>query len=518
LGLLTLAPVVVFFARRPATAPSVEATPSGGATISAPATTDEPAAPERPAPEALALFAHPVPAPCRPVRVEERGTTWLTAVWCSWGDADAALAGALADAPLRAEYWYEVTTPAAASSLGRAPWVRKLRVGHDLLAHLAPLPALEELIVVNDGPDGAPSAAVDVAPLAAGGAFPALRSLRLERSIPSAVAVLGACPSLRSLAFEDVTKAAATGARVRPDDVATLTSLASLEVRYQDGQAVDFDLKPLRRLGGLARLVLVTSGTLRGAGGLGALSGLEELELSDCSSGGALRSFLGGLTRLRAMTYRNAARDVAWPAGAARALRSLTIGSAGCVGRLGEESAEAAVDLGGLDGAELRELAVQGVASVRLPPRLPALEALELDAPVDPALAAAVASYVTLRRLTVTVSSDSTPGGLGFVRGLRRLKSLTARHGAFDDLGPVAALTELEELDVFRSRRVTDVAPLAGLGALRYVDIAGTGVTSLAPLVAAGALEAVDVYGAPVRDADAFRRARPRVRLLPRPP
>ncbi len=85
-------------------------------------------------------------------------------------------------------------------------------------------------------------------------------------------------------------------------------------------------------------------------------------------------------------------------------------------------------------------------------------------------------------------------GELVWLEGL----SLAGNEG-LADLAPLAGLSALQWLDV-SSTQVTDLAPLAGLSAVRTLDVSNTQVTDLTPLAGLSALQTLDVGGTQVSD------------------
>ena len=67
------------------------------------------------------------------------------------------------------------------------------------------------------------------------------------------------------------------------------------------------------------------------------------------------------------------------------------------------------------------------------------------------------------------------------------------------DVAPLASLTALQFLDLRRTP-VSDVAPLASLTALQGLYLTGTPVSDVAPLASLTALQGLDLRGTPVSD------------------
>src|SRR5271166_5835407 len=91
-----------------------------------------------------------------------------------------------------------------------------------------------------------------------------------------------------------------------------------------------------------------------------------------------------------------------------------------------------------------------------------------------------VGELVWLKSLSLTRNENLTD--LAPLAGLSALRTLDLRKTQVTDLAPLAGLLALGRL-LIPETKVTNLAPLAGLSALVFVDASGTQVTDLSPLV-----------------------------------
>lgn len=195
----------------------------------------------------------------------------------------------------------------------------------------------------------------------------------------------------------------------------------------------------------------------------------------------------------RRLALKGATDAALGPLGGLRGVEALSVGSP----RVTDEGLGA---LAGLVG--LRELHLGG-AGVREAEGLAGLKGLRwlslARCPLSPQAARALVGLDGLEALTL---SHTGLGGaaLGPLGALRRLKILRLAGLRPDDLGFLAGLTDLEELDLSGEGALTDeaLAPLAGLPALRRLSLrgrAGIRGPGLRHLVGCGALEELDLGG-----------------------
>jgi Leucine-rich repeat (LRR) protein len=78
--------------------------------------------------------------------------------------------------------------------------------------------------------------------------------------------------------------------------------------------------------------------------------------------------------------------------------------------------------------------------------------------------------------------------------GLTALRSLDLTNTQIADLAPLAGLAALQSLTLWNTK-VADLAPLAGLTALQVLDLEGTQVADLAPLAGLAALQKLYLAG-----------------------
>ncbi|MCZ6837517.1 MAG: hypothetical protein O7G85_17205, partial [Planctomycetota bacterium] len=85
------------------------------------------------------------------------------------------------------------------------------------------------------------------------------------------------------------------------------------------------------------------------------------------------------------------------------------------------------------------------------------------------------------------------------------------------ELAPLAGLTVLQWLNLGLTR-VTELAPLAGLTALQWLNLGQTRVTELAPLAGLTALQELYLYQTPVasdeNELKTFRQAHPKCKVF----
>lgn len=94
--------------------------------------------------------------------------------------------------------------------------------------------------------------------------------------------------------------------------------------------------------------------------------------------------------------------------------------------------------------------------------------------------------------------SDLTP-----VAGLSALRHLDLSGTQVIDLTPIANLSALQHLDL-DSTKIRDLKPIAGLGALQHLDLYRTEVTDLTPISGLSALRRLHLYGTLVSDLTAI--------------
>ena len=72
--------------------------------------------------------------------------------------------------------------------------------------------------------------------------------------------------------------------------------------------------------------------------------------------------------------------------------------------------------------------------------------------------------------------------------GLASLQWLDVSHTQVTDLTPLAGLVSLQRLEVSRTQ-VTDLSPLAGLASLQWLEVSQTQVAHLSPLAGLASLQ-----------------------------
>jgi len=291
-----------------------------------------------------------------------------------------------------------------------------------------------------------------------------------------------------------------------PDDVDTsappaLARLVIDERLYEgDGPAPTPSIEAVRRVRGLRHLA-VRSHALRD---VSALAGLEQLEVL-VLDGSPRVSRVPPLTSLPALSrlglHGTALSDVEPFAGADQ-LRALDLGGT---------RVEDLTPLGTL--ARLVELNLAGTFATDLSPlaKLQGLWALDVSH-VPARDFSALRDLRCLRRLVV----DFVAGfGLEALPRAGALEALSARGTGLDDVSALGRHDGLVELWLGDNPALDDVAPLAGLARLRFVDLSATSVTHLDPLIVLPHLEHVVLTRTPVDSAARarFRRARPDVQL-----
>ncbi len=85
------------------------------------------------------------------------------------------------------------------------------------------------------------------------------------------------------------------------------------------------------------------------------------------------------------------------------------------------------------------------------------------------------------------------------LKGLTALRTLDLWGTQVSDIAPLAGLTALETLDLRRTQ-VSDIAPLAGLTALETLDLGTTQVSDIAPLAGLTALRTLGLWATQVSD------------------
>ena len=260
-----------------------------------------------------------------------------------------------------------------------------------------------------------------------------------------------------------------------------LERVRSLSVHYSE--AVNLD--GLRRLTGLRSLEINSNGNLTNVDGLTALAGLRSLTLVLDQEGGSLD--LTPITTLRQLE------------------------------RLVLEDDFEDEDFAFLAGMPaLREVSLQVEGRVSLP-ALRHVRTLTLGMD-DEASLDGLRALSGLRELSLFQVRYS--GGYAFLEDLSGLTRLQlVAHAPMRDLSPLAGLTALRSLNIPVASGA-DLSPLRGLTALRELSLGskGTGLLDLSPLMHAAdplpALEDLRVYGAPMHQLVALAARLPGLRSL----
>ncbi len=142
-------------------------------------------------------------------------------------------------------------------------------------------------------------------------------------------------------------------------------------------------------------------------------------------------------------------------------------------------------------------------------PALSACTALEEVYAIRPRLSnlRALRTWTRLHSLVLTGSGVRGLAGIEAFTDLERLKLIALK---IDDLSPLAYLSQLVDLELSGLERLHDLGPLAGLPSLRQLVIARVGgehrdivhIDSLRPLAEARSLEQIGLHGAIVDDGD----------------
>ena len=117
----------------------------------------------------------------------------------------------------------------------------------------------------------------------------------------------------------------------------------------------------------------------------------------------------------------------------------------------------------------------------------------------------ALSQLAELRRLALFGVHDPLSQGrhifdLSPLAALQHLRSLTLWNLRTPDLGPLAQLTEIEELWIPYGEEVTDVSPLVGLARLHTLSLSDQEIVDVSPLAALSGLYSLDLSGNPVAD------------------
>ena len=131
----------------------------------------------------------------------------------------------------------------------------------------------------------------------------------------------------------------------------------------------------------------------------------------------------------------------------------------------------------------LVHLELIGLAAADLKPlsALPALTELRL---IRCSKVTSLSELARLPRLQKLRLDGVAPGLLGVVRNLVTLTELEIVNTDLDSTGFLAGLVDLERLDLGGNRRLVSLKEVANLPALRFLNVAGTGVRNLAQLAA----------------------------------
>lgn len=206
-------------------------------------------------------------------------------------------------------------------------------------------------------------------------------------------------------------------------------------------------------------------------------------------------------------------------------LRATMLSAAGLVVRTEAGVVERDATCGDL--ARVTELALEDVPTLRGLERLPALHALAVrdvhDGDLTPLVAlplellhvgppdweigdrppTSIVDFTPIGRVTSLLELRVIAAGLrsiDFVAGLGALRALDVRHNALTDLTPLRAAPRLEALRL-GFNQVADLTPLGGLTELASLDASSNPVADLTPLAGHPHLTSLTLFDTRVRDA-----------------
>jgi Leucine-rich repeat (LRR) protein len=249
------------------------------------------------------------------------------------------------------------------------------------------------------------------------------------------------------------------------------------------------DLSPLAALPALRKL-MIRSGLLEDLSPIARLTGLEELaieapRLRDLSP-------IAPLAALRKLDLNVGASDLS-PLASLDRLEELDLRGCDAIADVAPIS-----QLPALRVLELEGTAVRDVAPLV---RLPALRDLRPPAGFD------LGPLPSFTALTALVLRDQPVPSLDFLGGLTQLRKLEVfSFEELTDVGALAKLAALEELDLTHAAKLADLSPLRGLRALRVLNLFGTG-RSLPPVGELPSLEELEISCSEIHTLEGIEQA-----------
>lgn len=141
---------------------------------------------------------------------------------------------------------------------------------------------------------------------------------------------------------------------------------------------------------------------------------------------------------------------------------------------------------------QLEKIELLGVAVEDLSPlaKLPALQMVHLQGCLKLKSLAPLGDMPSLTKVRI---DRPTPADAVALSGLANLTQVELAGGTVTDAGFAAKMSMLEHLDLSGNKGLVDIAPLAELKGLRYLDLSGTGVKTLDALAGHEALRILRV-------------------------